>query len=84
MTVICRVLGARNMIVFSKGAPEKIMCLCDPKTSKYSEENFLCKYSNKFQYYELHILWCGTYPVLRVYTWLHRILTTDVLFYFTL
>ncbi|RZF33632.1 hypothetical protein LSTR_LSTR007010 [Laodelphax striatellus] len=32
MTVICRVLGAPNMIAFSKGAPEKVMGFCKPES----------------------------------------------------
>ncbi|XP_065172830.1 polyamine-transporting ATPase 13A3-like, partial [Atheta coriaria] len=32
MSVICRVLGARNMKIFSKGAPEKIESMCLSET----------------------------------------------------
>ena len=36
MSVIVRTLGAQNMAMYTKGAPEKIVDICLPDTGKYS------------------------------------------------
>lgn len=41
MSVIARLLGARAFTVFTKGAPEKIISLCNPITGKYGDKSKL-------------------------------------------
>ncbi|XP_075218287.1 polyamine-transporting ATPase 13A3-like isoform X2 [Lycorma delicatula] len=45
MTVISRILGARNMTVFSKGAPEKIIHLCNINTIPANIDNILGRFT---------------------------------------
>lgn len=47
MSVIVRVLGEKNMKVFSKGAPEKIHSLCQPKTIPKDFYEILYKYTSR-------------------------------------
>lgn len=46
MTVIVRVLGEKHMKVFTKGAPEKILSLCNPNSIPNDYYNLLNKYTS--------------------------------------
>lgn len=41
MSVITRTLGSRQMTLYTKGAPEKILQMCNPDSSEFFISNFL-------------------------------------------